>query len=207
MTEAKSFNSRTVLAPLEVEHGPDRLGRSLWLYLWLVSRANHAGRVCRTVEVVARELAVAEGKAYDWITRLAEAGLIQVQGSARYLAIRLRFWPGKKSETTTSGSETARSQEEVPVGSSGKLQQPAASSKLEDGGVGEGDVLLDRVAEVVGKREAEQLSRFIGEFPREVVERALLRVKTTPRRAIRKSRAALLRFLLNTFNDEAHDRP
>jgi hypothetical protein len=206
MTEANFLTSRAVLAPLQVEQGPDRLGRALWLYLWLVSRANHAGRVCRTVEVIARELAIAEGKAYDWITRLSEAELIQVQGSAQYLAIRLRVWPGKEAENPANGSKTARSQEEVPVGSGSKLQQPAASSKLEDGGVGEGESLFERVAEVIGKREAEQLSKFIGEFPREVVERAILRVKTTPRRAIRKSRAALLRFLLNTFNDEAHGR-
>ena len=120
--------------------------------------------------------------------------------------MKLNFWPGsdapKSIETSAGASESASSHKEVPVSSSKQ-----AAAVLEDGGPGEGDRLVDEVARVVGGDDRDEIRQLVAAFPRLVVLRALVRVRTTPVHAIRKSKFALFRYLLTTFARDSHDTP
>lgn len=196
-------------APLQVQQGVDRLGRALWLYVHLVSITNSSGHVCRTLDSLAKDLGVRPGQAEVWLARLIHAGLVSVHVPAPYLVIKLRFWPGSDGSMAPPAGKISGdggdSHKDVPVSSS-KLQA-AASSKTEDGGAGEGgDALLAEVLRVLGGTDATEFRDLLAQFPKAVVLKALLRVKTTPPSEIRKSKAALFRYLLAKFADESHEQ-
>jgi hypothetical protein len=211
MTEHLGQLARDLLAaPLAVRGGVERIGRALWLYLRLVEIANTSGHICRTLESLARDLAITPERVEDWLRRLEETGLVLVQHPAPYLVLKLRFWSDHDFESTSTAASPSGdggySQRVVPVGSS-KLQQPhaAASKKTEDGGLGEGGrALFSEILRVLGPADEDELRKLLGQFPEPIVRRALLRVKATPPWEIRKSKAALFRYLLVQFSSEIH---
>jgi hypothetical protein len=185
-----------------------KIGDALWLYVRLVAITNGNGQVCRTLDSLAKDLGVKPEQVEAWLVRLVHAGLVGVHVPAPYLVIKLRFWSGSDGEHSAASGENGSNgvpHRDVPVSSS-KLQAAAASSsKREDGGLGEGgEALLAEVLRVLGETDGAEFRDLLPQFPKPVILKALLRVKTTPGNQIRKSKAALFRYLLAKFIDEAH---
>lgn len=197
-----------VSAPLRIPLGVERIGRGLWLYLQLVALANRSGRICRTLDALGKDLGIEASAVSRWLDRLQESQLVEVESPAPYLVIRLRFWSGMEDRHGESGPAVSDQRhavhEVVPVGSSKQQPAASASSKLEDGGAGEGGSLLAEVLRVLGESDADEFQALLSEFPTTVILKALVRVKTTPESQIRKSKAALFRFLLAKFAKERH---
>lgn len=210
MSSHLGANARTLLqAPFHVSDPIGHLGRSLWLYVRLVTVANSQGHVCRTLDRLAVDLKVSASEIQAWLDRLADARLVRVTTPPPYLVVKLNFWSGSDApmsvETPAAASESASSHREVPVSSSSSKQ---AASILEDGGLGEGDPLVQETLRVLGEGDAREIADLESRFPRLVILKALLRVKTTPPQTIRKSKLALFRYLLTKFaHDHDHHPP
>jgi hypothetical protein len=182
---------------------PD-IGRALPLYLDLLVHALAGGTVIRTRERLAEDLAVSEADIDDLLGRLERAGLIELRSPAPFLAIRLRFWPGRRPRPRPLPPADALSLVEVPVGSSSKQQHAAAFKQFGDRGPGEGVPLATEAAGVLGvAAENAELAALLSAFPEPLIRRALTRVRATPMREIRKSRLALFRYLLAKLSDES----
>lgn len=176
----------------------NRLGRSVWPYLALVSAASHRGLVVRHIEKFAAELSVPEKQIAEWLTRLSEAGLVEVKSPAPFLVIRLRFWSGSTPSESATPGQSSKQRVASPLGvpvSSSSAAAAAASSKPEDGGPGEGEALLAEVLETLDDdADPVEIHQLMEQHPPEAVRRALRRVAGTPQ--IRKSKTALFRYLL-----------
>lgn len=199
-------------APFRIPNRIARLGPSLWLYVRLITIANSSGRVCRTTNTLAHDMDVAESELGTWVTRLAAAGLLEVQNPAPYLVLKLRLWPSMESKSQESSDVQPRAP--APLGGSSKLLHASAAEnekskqagKHEDGGPGEGEALLPEVLGVLGTTEQAKARDLIARYPGFLVRRALRRVEITPADQIRKSRLALFRYLLAKFANDLHDR-
>jgi hypothetical protein len=204
MTGPSSADARTFEAPLRIQDPVRTLGRGLWLYLHLAASANSLGHICKTVERLSRDLGVTMSDIERWLGRLDHAKLVTIATPPPYLVVKLNFWSGSDApeslETPAAASESASSHREVPVSS-----KQAAASILEDGGLGEGDPLVQETLRVLGEGKAREIADLESRYPRLVILKALLRVKTTPPQTIRKSKLALFRYLLTKFaNDHDH---
>jgi len=195
---------RLLQAPFAARQPNDDLRRAIWLYLWLLTAANSQGHVCRTVDRLATDLAVAVPEVQTWLDRLAEAQLVRIATPPPYLVLKLAFWSGSGAQASIAKpkltSESMTSHREVPVSSSKQ-----AASILEDGGPGEGEPLVHEILRVLGGGSEPEIRTLVGQFPKLVVLKALLRVKTTPPHTIRKSKLALFRYLLVAFAADHHD--
>lgn len=223
MTWGFSDQFRSLLgAPLGVEKAVAVLGHSLWLYLALVLAANDRGLVIRSQERLAELLSVSESDIDRWLARLVAAKLIRRRSPSSFLVISLSFWPssGHLSDVKARerSSETVALHREVPVSSSDVAAAAAATDVAEnknkqsslssrDGGPGEGNPLLGEARQVLGEAEAAEIRDLLDQHPVPLVRRALRRVQLTPATQIRKSKAALFRFLLAKFTDQHHDHP
>jgi hypothetical protein len=135
---------------------------------------------------------------------LSRAHLVEVLSPLPYLVVKLPKWPSRSS---AKGVETA---EFTPKGStwpmdarvsSSQAAAAAASSKQEVGGAGEGERLLDEVVDLLGpEADRDEFRSLLGRFSYGVVRQALRRVGATPPAQIRKSKAALFRYLLNKLS-------
>lgn len=198
MSGAHGWISRQVVgAALRVPACVNRLGHSVWLYLALVSAAGHRGLVVRHIKKLADQLSVSEKQVEEWLARLSEAGLVEVESPAPFLVIKLRFWsssmPSESANPRESGTQPGASPLSVPV--SGSSAAAAASSKQEDGGQGEGEPLLREVLEKLDDdADPIEMRQLVERHPPDVIRRALRRVEGTPQ--IRKSKTALFRYLL-----------
>lgn len=198
-----------VEAPFLAKDPVPRLGRALWLYLHLLRSANHRGLVMRTVERLHDELVLPTSTIEEWLSRLAESKLIRIESPAPFLVIKLPFWSGRADPTSENRGQPSglgeRSHSEVPVSSS-KQQAAAAFNQAGEGGAGEGEALLAQVVQALDGADADEVRSLVTEFPKPVVLKALIRVKTTPSYQIRKSKLALFRYLLAKFaaNPHAH---
>jgi len=198
-----------VQAPLDVDWAIPRLGRAVWLYLWLLANANASGHVCRVLEHIASSLGVEQGDVERWLARLEQARLVRVQSRPPYLVVKLRFWSSSITEAALNGSKSGPSHREVPVSSSKQqLQQrftKQAGSSGEDGGVGEGEPLIARLLRSLGQENASEVHELVRHHPQAVIEKALGRVQMTPPSQIRKSKLALFRYLVNRFTNNPDD--
>ncbi len=210
---SQQWLSRSVVeAPFLPKDGIQRIGRALWLYLHLLRIANHRGLALRTVERLGEELLLPKDTIEEWLRRLSRGKLVHLEAPPPFLVIKLPFWSGHGDPTNEnrgqpSGSEAAAL--EVPVGSK-QLPAAAAFNQAGEGGAGEGEALVAEVARVLdgadADADADEIRALITEFPKPVVLKALIRVKTTPSAQIRKSKLALFRYLLAKFaqNPRAH---
>jgi hypothetical protein len=190
-------------APFAAGQMNDDLRHAIWLYLWLLTAANSQGYVCRTVDRLATDLGVAVPEVQAWLDRLAEAQLVRITTPPPYLVLKLAFWSGNGAQASIAKpeftSESMNSHREVPVSSK------QAASILEDEGLGEGEPLVREILRVLGGGSGHEIRELVGQFPKLVVLKALLRVKTTPPHTIRKSKLALFRYLLVAFAADHHD--
>jgi len=197
MTQGFKGEIRDVLeAPLAVAHGAERLGRALWLYLVLVLAANHRGIAIRSRDRLARELAVPEAAIDRWVDRLVDAKLIDLRSPSPFLVIQLRFW----SRMQPSSAFLRGSAEAAAAASSKQI-----ISKAGDRGQGEGEAIAAELRRVFGEADATELQPLVAGRPEAIVRQALERVNATPGWRIKKSRAALFRFLLKTLSHDPHD--
>lgn len=197
-----------VEAPFLAKDPVPRLGRALWLYLHLLCSANHRGLVMRTVDRLYDQLVVPRPTIEEWLRRLAESKLVVIESPAPFLVIKLPFWSDHVDSMSENRGQPSgsieRSHSEVPVSSS--KQHAAAFNQAGEGGAGEGEALLAQVVLALDNADAGEVRGLIAEFPKPVVLKALIRVKTTPSYQIRKSKLALFRYLLAKFaaNPHAH---
>jgi hypothetical protein len=204
-----SWISRSAVeAPLTLKDAIDSLGRAVWLYLHLLKIANPPPIVLRTVERLAEELALPEQTIEEWLRRLSESRLIRLESPPPFLVIKLLSWLNSGDSTSESlGSPSGlngHSHSEVPVSSSKQQAAAAALQQTGEGGTGEGEALLNEVAQALDGADREEVRSLIGEFPKPVVLKALIRVKSTPSSQIRKSKLALFRYLLSKFSANPH---
>ena len=193
---------RSLAAPLSVSGFREEVGDAIWLYLYLVVSANHGGIVLRQLDRLANDLLVEASEVKSWLSRLQRTRLVDLESPAPYLAIKLRSWSGDDSPRTQKRLENPSKQIVplgVPVGSS-SAAAAAASSNAENGGLGEGEGLLQRVLSVLGETDEVEFRDLLKQHPTERIHQALIRVQATPPEQIRKSKAALFRFLLNKLS-------
>jgi hypothetical protein len=202
----------TLLNPLfgvpDVVH---RLGRGVWLYLWLLTAVNAHGLVCRSVRTIANRLHRPEGEILDWLGRLVGLGLIEVRAPAPNLVIKLAMWPGNSRANLPNPSETASQskhpREFVPVSRLQHAGKQAANENIAGGGVpGEGGGLEAELIETLGGTDAASILDSLADVPETLVRKALTRVRATPSEKIKKSRLALFRYLLTQlrYDDIKH---
>ena len=188
-------------APLRVDRAVERLGRSLWLYVSLVSIANDRGLAVRNVERLAAILGVAREQVEAWLARLNEAGLVEIQSPPPFLVARLRFWPDEAAPAGASrplgGDSVGGAPVDVPVGGS-NAAAAASNKQREEEGAGEGETLFAAVVSELGPdQDPEAVRSLFGRYPISSIRRALRRVQETPPGSIRRSKAALFRYLLD----------
>lgn len=200
-------------APLHVAGGVNTLGRSLWLYLALVLHASNEGVVLRGRQRFAEGLGVSESAIDAWLERLVAAKLIDVQSASPFLVISLRSWPrsgvvaGNFKSPVVAGSSTAAAPVAASAVAEKENKNKQSSLRSRDGGLGEGSSVLADLRAVLGESDAADLEPVVATYPEAIVRRAIDRVRTTPSRQIKKSRAAFLRFLLKNSSDSTHDHP
>lgn len=183
-----SLHARRIIeAPLQLTGGRALVGDALWLYCMLACRANYRGVVSRQSDRLAQDLELDEEQLVEWLNRLRNAGLVEVYAPKPYLVIKLLKWSESEGEAARNAPETEHSSSNAAA---------STSSKQEDGGQGEGEALLQEVLAVLEEADAEEFRRLLQGRAPEVVRRALHRVRTTPPQQIRKSKAALFRYLL-----------
>lgn len=178
---------RVIEAPLHLPGGRAVVGDALWLYCMLASAANHRGLVSRQSDRLAQDLELEEEKLAEWLDRLRNAGLIEVYSPKPYLVIKLLKWSDGDGEEPRNAPYAIRSSSDAAA---------AAFSGQEDGGRGEGEALLQEVLAILEETDVDEFRRLIQGRSPELVRRALDRVRTTPSQQIRKSKAALFRYLL-----------
>ena len=200
MTAAREWiPGRLVGAALAVPERASRIGPAIWLYLYLLVEVGHQGRLCRQVGGVAADLGVPDTEVDTWLASLSEAGLVTVLSPSPFLVIKLPLWSGNAPQSAANppsiSGQSGEVHMEVPVSSSSAAA--AASSNLGvDGGRGEGEGLLRDALATLDEADPEDLRQLLGQYPVEVIRRALRRVQATPPAQIRKSKTALFRYLL-----------
>jgi len=206
MNDVLTLEARAVLAAVRPDGPAAVLGRALRLYLALVLAANSHGLVVRTRMRLAGELTVSEHDVDRWLARLSEAHLVRLLSPAPYLAIKLLFWSGDAASVVEkpqqSASKSASSHREVPVSSNSNAAAIALSSNAGDRGQGEGDALAAAIRAILPDAESAEVERILTRYPHAVLRKTLDRVEKTPASRIRKSKAALFRFLLAKFSQE-----
>jgi hypothetical protein len=189
------------------------------LYLALVLAANGSGLTVRSRDWLAKDLSVAEATIDEWVKRLVAAKLVRVLSPAPFLAIALVSWPGAidrhAENPLENASKKASSHREVPVSSSkqaGRAEAAAAAavnisssrgraSKAGEGSPREGVPTEDEIREALAAPDLDVKALLAG-APKHAVRKALDRVRETPSSRIRKSKAALFRYLLAKFSEE-----
>jgi len=182
-----------------------RIASAVRLYLHLARLAAPWGTIIRSRKRLANDIGVSEHAIDRWVRRLADARLIRIQVPSPFLVIRMSFW----SISTVRGVEKATpagpeaNDTDNARGGSSKLPEPAvASSKSSgEGGRGEGAALIPEVRAVLGDDDTAEVSELLDQYPAYVIRKALNRVRLTPQSQIRKSKAALFRYLLAKFTE------
>jgi hypothetical protein len=219
MIRGGSHIPRPVLAaPLAVQTPAVSLGRAAWLYLALVNAANSKGLAVRSRHRLAKDLSVSEAKIDEWVKRLVAVKLVRVLSPAPFLAIALPSWPGaidhQAGNPLGNVGKRASSHREVPVSSSkqaGRAEAAAAAnksssgrgrtSKAGDGSPREGVPTDEEIREALNAPDLDVKALLAG-VPKHAIRKALDRVRETPSSRIRKSKAALFRYLLAKFSEE-----
>lgn len=168
--------------------------------LRLQVRANARGIVPVRRDVLVEEVGATVDEVTTALGRLERAGLITVLTPPPYLVLKLRSWPGKRSETADSAALA------TPAYSfSRKLLQPKRlnSSYRPPGERPAVDVsLLQEILETLGEGDGASFAKAVELYSPHVIRIALDRVRRT--RGIRKNRTALFRHLLPRLAAREH---
>jgi len=203
-----SEQSRSLIhAPFTLPDVVHRLGRGVWLYLWLLDTVNAQGLVLRSVRSIATSLCRPEGEILDWLGRLVGLGLVEVRSPAPHLVLKLTSWSGPApppgTDSAESGVKSELSREVVPVSRLQASKQAANINITGDGVPGEGGHLMADLVAVLGAADTEAITSSLADIPEPIVRRALARVRATPAQQIKKSRLALFRYLITKFTHDS----
>jgi hypothetical protein len=162
--------------------------------------ANSRGLVLASETRLSRELHASHDALVHGIKSLEAEGRIEVLAPLPYamLAFKTRPWPGSNpprvQEEQQISSNPERVHSEVPVSS-----RAAAATQQEDGGLGEGEALLEQVISTLGpEADRGEFRQILAGHQPALIHRCLRRVQAT--KAIRVSRAALFRSLLQKLS-------
>jgi hypothetical protein len=161
----------------------------------LESRANHRGRVIVREPVLLSALDTSHEVLAQLISVLERDRVIEILAPLPFLVIKLLKWSRAKSVRSSAAHDSTAEPSRALRGPVSK-QAAAASSKQEDGGAGEGEALLADLLTALGETDATEFRAIVTSYPAAVIRQALRRVALTPPSQIRKSKAALFRFLL-----------
>jgi hypothetical protein len=199
MTDSREWiPGRLVSEALDVPECVHAIGEAIWLYLYLLLQVGHDGRLCRQAGRIAADLSGSVAEVETWLTRLVEARLVVILNPSPFLAIRLLLWSGNGHRQVVDDADNSgpNGDVHVDVPVSSRSAAAASSNHGEDGGQGEGEALLREVLATIDEADPTEFAKLIAQYPSAVVRRALRRVQTTPPAQIRKSKAALFRYLL-----------
>lgn len=214
---------------LVVDHGGKhfrRLGRALWLLLYLFLHADRrSGFLARKQATIAGDTGIPLRTIRAWMRRLERDGYIAVQRSGRAQRIRVLRWAGTRRHVSAGQSGST-----LPIRAAGNGQGPSADRrnlKQPGGEFGQGrlpynipstrDLLQQRrreealareLAESLGDRDRlDRYRRYARGVPEGVLRKCLGQVAATPAERIKKSKAALFAYLLSMHVCERHKNP
>ena len=191
-------------APLVMPDGVQRLGRALWLYVRLLTLTNNRGLIIRRSDQLADDLRVSEDEIDDWLMRLAEAKLVEVQVPTPYLVIKLSLWSDESSDSLQESRVPASRSTSQGYSSTLAIHDESKSNSSEEVRTKsqEPDVLLAEILSVLGESDPTSFRPLLTHYPPQVIRGVLQRVRTAGQ--IRKSKTALFRYLLGKLTHDAH---
>lgn len=184
--------ARNLLEAALVREKPvENLGNALWLYVRVVTASNFRGMLSRHIDKLAADLSVTTERIDQWLKRLTDAGLIEIQSPAPFLVIKLGMW---------SDSDAKPEDSQPPAYSYPKqllhkqllkesYRQPEAAT-----GPSANQKLLQEILETLGESDSTSFEKAVELYSPSVIRAALHRVRRA--QGIRKSRTALFRHLL-----------
>jgi hypothetical protein len=151
-----------------------RMRQAVWLYLYLLLAANpETGRRLLALPLVARDMGLSEGTIRSWLGHLRKAGYVRVERVAGNTRVTIHRWRAPKVV------------QEAPV-------TPRRASRRP-----EPRITADRLAERLGASPSDPFfAEIVSTAPPGVLRETLEEVLAVPVARIRKSRAALFRYLI-----------
>lgn len=147
-----------------------RMRQAIWLYLYLLLAAPPgSGRRLLDPEAVARAMGLTEATVRSWLGHLRTAGYVTTERSGRQVWVQITKWIPRELRS-------------VPSPAAPRAKTPLTPEAL---------------ARVLGEPpESPVLARIVRESDPQVLQAALERTLAVPDSQIRKSRLALLHYLL-----------
>ena len=165
---------------------------------YLRTQANTRGVVLVSETKLVRQLKTSHETIVRALSSLERDGRIEVLTPLPYVVLRLLSWSSSGSTRVRKEQQDSGQQRnvhrEVPVSSSAAAA--AAIQSREVGGAGGGEALLREVVEALDEADPEEFRTLLEPLPPQLIRRALHRTLATPPSQIRKSKAALFRYLL-----------
>ncbi len=199
MSLVLSQSARNLLeAALVGERPVVKLGNARWLYVRLLTAASYHGTICRHIGKLATDLSVTTERIEQWLKRLSDVGLIEIQSASPFLVIKLGMW----SDSPQDAGDSKAVANSYPKQLLHK-QQLNNSYRHEEEGVerSANDDLLGEILETLGESDTASFEKAVQLYSPSVIRAALHRVRRT--QGIRKSRTALFRHLLPRIAKES----
>lgn len=176
MTELYLNRAFTVRTGLVADPGARHLRamkQAVWLYLFLLAAVGAGGERLVNPTDVAVAMGLSEATVRTWLGQLRKAGYLVLAREGRYVWVKITGWKrGLDSETAPQSAQPAKASISEPT--------PAKALALR-----------------LGEPQEESLVQsLVTEFGQVAIEALLEKVLAVPAERIRKSRAALLAYLL-----------
>lgn len=164
----------------------------------LRSRSNHRGLVIVRAQVLEDALHASFEEVHHALVTLEREKHLRILSPLPFLTVALprRMWPGTKAEPAENAPQTGAPDAR---GHSYSFHNQSIESKaiaIEDGGVGEGETLLQEILAGLGESDPSSFRGVLEHYSPAAIRAVLTRVGATPPERVRKSRTALFRYLL-----------
>ena len=190
--------ARNLLEAALVREKPvENLGNALWLYVRLLTGSNFRGMLSRHIDKLAGDLSVTTERIEQWLKRLADVGLIEIQSPAPFLVIKLGMWSDSEVKSVDCPPPTHSPAIELlnPKQSNSSYRQSGAHWPIDA-------ALLAEILETLGEADGKSFEKAVELYSPHVIRKALDRVRQA--KGIRKSRTALFRHLLPRLARDEH---
>lgn len=150
-----------------------RMRQAVWLYLYLLLAANpETGRRLLALPLVAQDMGFSEGTVRSWLGHLRKAGYVRVERIAGNTRVTLHRWRTPKPVSGAGEPRTGR-----------RRSEPQLTAK--------------RLAERLGAAPDDPFfAGIVSSASQDALREVLEEVLAVPATRIRKSRAALFRYLI-----------